>query len=164
MAKAASGVHYKRYRTPLETLLDHPAQHLRPGLSVNALKRVAAVRKRHGRGQAHATGQGKALRTNAVHRLRCGTEEMTMWGKASAKDALAFPHILEIDTADFQIPSAPAATASMTKSKLKGVSPSSPGPSPSSGSSFDWKRPRLRHGSGIHCCEHKARMFQSSRH
>lgn len=49
-----------------------------------------------------------------------------MWGKASAKHALAFPHILEIDTADFHIPSAPAATASMTKSKLKGVSPSSP--------------------------------------
>jgi hypothetical protein len=49
-----------------------------------------------------------------------------MWGKASAKDALAFPHILEIDTADFHIASAPAATASMTQSTRKGVSPSSP--------------------------------------
>src|ERR1700752_4879076 len=51
---------------------------------------------------------------------------MTMCGKASAKDAPAFPHILEIDTADFHIAPAPAATASTTQSKLKGVSPSSP--------------------------------------
>jgi hypothetical protein len=44
--KGRKRVHYKRYRTPLETLLelDHPAKNLRTGLSVNALKRVAAVR------------------------------------------------------------------------------------------------------------------------
>lgn len=44
--KGRKRVHYKRYQTPLETLLelDHPAQYLRTGLSVNALKRVAAVR------------------------------------------------------------------------------------------------------------------------
>jgi hypothetical protein len=44
--KGRKRVHYKRYQTPLETLLelDHPGQYLRPGLSVNALKRVAAVR------------------------------------------------------------------------------------------------------------------------
>ena len=36
---------YKRYQTPLETLslLDNPAQYLRGGLSLNALKRVAAA-------------------------------------------------------------------------------------------------------------------------
>jgi hypothetical protein len=35
---------YKQWRTPLETLLslDRPQQYLRPGLSINALKRVAA--------------------------------------------------------------------------------------------------------------------------
>ena len=36
---------YKQWRTPLETLLalDRPQQYLRPGLSINALKRVAAA-------------------------------------------------------------------------------------------------------------------------
>jgi hypothetical protein len=36
---------YKRYQTPLETLsrLDKPGQYLREGLSINALKRVAAA-------------------------------------------------------------------------------------------------------------------------
>jgi transposase InsO family protein len=36
-------VRYKRYQTPLETLLalEKPAQHLRQGLSINALKRIA---------------------------------------------------------------------------------------------------------------------------
>jgi len=39
-------VRYKRYQTPLETLLalDQPAQYLRQGLSINALKRIAAAR------------------------------------------------------------------------------------------------------------------------
>ena len=38
-------VRYRRYQTPLETLslLDKPAQYLRDGLSMNALKRVAAA-------------------------------------------------------------------------------------------------------------------------
>jgi transposase InsO family protein len=38
-------VRYKRYQTPLETLLglDSPAQYLRQGLSINALKRIAAA-------------------------------------------------------------------------------------------------------------------------
>jgi len=38
-------VRYKRYQTPLETLLklDNPAQYLRRGLSINALKRIAAA-------------------------------------------------------------------------------------------------------------------------
>lgn len=38
-------VTYKRYQTPLETLslLDNPAQYLRDGLSMNALRRVAAA-------------------------------------------------------------------------------------------------------------------------
>lgn len=45
-AKGRKRVRYKRYQTPLETLLglDAPAQYLRPGLSVNALKRIAAAR------------------------------------------------------------------------------------------------------------------------
>jgi transposase InsO family protein len=39
-------VRYKRYQTPLETLLalDKPAQYLRQGLSINTLKRIAAAR------------------------------------------------------------------------------------------------------------------------
>jgi transposase InsO family protein len=39
-------VRYKRYQTPLETLLalDKPAQYLRQGLSINALKRIGAAR------------------------------------------------------------------------------------------------------------------------
>ena len=39
-------VRYKRYQTPLETLLalEKPAQYLRQGLSINALKRIAAAR------------------------------------------------------------------------------------------------------------------------
>ena len=38
-------VRYKRYQTPLETLLalDSPAQYLRPGLSINALRRIGAA-------------------------------------------------------------------------------------------------------------------------
>jgi transposase InsO family protein len=38
-------VRYKRYQTPLETLLalDKPAQYLRQGLSINALKRIAGA-------------------------------------------------------------------------------------------------------------------------
>ena len=43
--KGRKRVSYKRYRTPLETLslLDKPGQYLRQGLSMNALKRVAAA-------------------------------------------------------------------------------------------------------------------------
>jgi transposase InsO family protein len=43
--KGRKRVTYKRYQTPLETLslLDKPAQYLREGLSMNALKRVAAT-------------------------------------------------------------------------------------------------------------------------
>jgi transposase InsO family protein len=43
--KGRKRVSYKRYQTPLETLslLDKPAQYLRNGLSMNALKRVAAA-------------------------------------------------------------------------------------------------------------------------
>ena len=44
--KGRKRVSYKRYQTPLETLslLDKPGQYLRQGLSMNALKRVAAAR------------------------------------------------------------------------------------------------------------------------
>ena len=44
-SKGRKRVRYKEYRTPLETLvaLDQPGQYLRPGLSLNALKRVAAA-------------------------------------------------------------------------------------------------------------------------
>jgi transposase InsO family protein len=43
--KGRKRVSYKRYQTPLETLslLDNPAQYLRHGRSMNALKRVAAA-------------------------------------------------------------------------------------------------------------------------
>lgn len=43
--KGRKRVRYKRYQTPLETLLtlDKPAQYLRPGLSINALKRIGAA-------------------------------------------------------------------------------------------------------------------------
>lgn len=43
--KGRKRVRYKRYQTPLETLslLDKPAKYLRHGLSMNALKRVAAA-------------------------------------------------------------------------------------------------------------------------
>jgi transposase InsO family protein len=43
--KGRKRVRYKRYQTPLETLLalDRPAQYLRQGLSINALKRIAAA-------------------------------------------------------------------------------------------------------------------------
>jgi transposase InsO family protein len=44
-AKGRKRVRYKRYQTPLETLLalDKPAQYLRPGISVNTLKRIAGA-------------------------------------------------------------------------------------------------------------------------
>ena len=44
-AKGRKRIRYRRYQTPLETLLalPNPAQYLRPGLSVNALKRIAAA-------------------------------------------------------------------------------------------------------------------------
>jgi len=43
--KGRKRVRYKRYQTPLETLLslDNPAQYMRDGLSLNALKRIAAA-------------------------------------------------------------------------------------------------------------------------
>src|SRR5271165_2545332 len=43
--KGRKRVSYKRYQTPLETLLllEKPSQYLRDGLSINALKRVAAA-------------------------------------------------------------------------------------------------------------------------
>ena len=43
--KGRKHIRYRRYQTPLETLLalPNPAQYLRPGLSVNALKRIAAA-------------------------------------------------------------------------------------------------------------------------
>ena len=43
--KGRKHIRYRRYQTPLETLslLDKPAQYLRDGLSMNALKRVAAA-------------------------------------------------------------------------------------------------------------------------
>jgi len=43
--KGRKRVCYKRYQTPLETLLllDSPAQYLRDGLSINALKRIGAA-------------------------------------------------------------------------------------------------------------------------
>lgn len=43
--KGRKHIRYKRYQTPLETLslLDRPAQYLRDGLSINALKRVAGA-------------------------------------------------------------------------------------------------------------------------
>ena len=43
--KGRKRVSYKRYQTPLETLslLHKPAQYLRQGLSMSALKRVAAA-------------------------------------------------------------------------------------------------------------------------
>ena len=45
MRKAANRRRYRRYQTPLETLLalPEPAQYLRDGLSVTTLKRIAAV-------------------------------------------------------------------------------------------------------------------------
>ena len=44
-ARGRKRVRYKRYQTPLETLLrlENPAQYLRRGLSLNALKRIAAA-------------------------------------------------------------------------------------------------------------------------
>jgi hypothetical protein len=43
--KGRKRVRYKRYQTPLETLLslDKPAQYMRQGLSINALKRIAGA-------------------------------------------------------------------------------------------------------------------------
>jgi transposase InsO family protein len=43
--KGRKRVHYRRYQTPLETLpaLEKPAQYLRQGLSINALKRIASA-------------------------------------------------------------------------------------------------------------------------
>lgn len=44
--KGRKRIRYRRYQTPLETLLalEKPAQYLRQGLSINALKRIAAAR------------------------------------------------------------------------------------------------------------------------
>ena len=44
--KGRKRIRYKRYQTPLESLLglDKPAQYLRPKLSINALRRIAGAR------------------------------------------------------------------------------------------------------------------------
>ena len=66
-AKGRKRVRYKRYRTPLETLLglDRPAQYLRDGLSVNALQRIAGALSDTG-----AARRMQQAKTNLFEKLR----------------------------------------------------------------------------------------------
>jgi hypothetical protein len=65
-------VRYKRYQTPLETLLalEKPAQYLRQGLSINALKRIAAA-------SATPTRRGPCNRPKASCSNSCGSPRST---------------------------------------------------------------------------------------
>jgi hypothetical protein len=59
---------YRRYQTPLETLLalPNPAQYLRPGLTPAVLQRIAGKPQRHRSGAAHAAGETPTLRAVAA--------------------------------------------------------------------------------------------------
>ena len=65
--KGRKRVRYKRYQTPLETLLalDKPAQYLRQGLSINALKRIAGARS-----DTDAARRMQQAKVNLFDRLR----------------------------------------------------------------------------------------------
>ena len=65
--KGRKRIRYKRYQTPLETLslLDKPGQYLRDGLSMNALKRVAAAI-----GDTDAARRMQQAKTKLFERLR----------------------------------------------------------------------------------------------
>jgi transposase InsO family protein len=86
--KGRKRVRYRRYQTPLETLLalDKPAQFLRQGLSINALKRIAAAlsdTEAARRMQQAKNRLFEKLRLTAWHpRLEQRAEEMTVHGKA----------------------------------------------------------------------------------
>jgi len=80
-------VRYKRYQTPLETLvaLDKPAQYLRQGLSINALKRIAAAlsdtdaaRRMHRPKASCSSGCGSPRRDRGLEQR---AEEMAVHGK-----------------------------------------------------------------------------------
>jgi len=68
---------YRRYQTPLETLLPlpNPAQYLRPGLTPRRLTTHRGNPQRHRSREAHAAGETPTLR--AVARGRGRTVEMT---------------------------------------------------------------------------------------
>jgi len=70
-------------------------------------------------------------------------EEMTVCGRASAKNAPALPQTLEIDTTDSHIPSASTATIYDSEQKQNqntGAFLSNDDNTQPSGSSFNWKR------------------------
>jgi transposase InsO family protein len=62
-AKGRKRRRYRRYQTPLETLLSlpKPQQYLRPGLYVATLKRIAGLMMRYRSRPAHARGQTQPL-------------------------------------------------------------------------------------------------------
>src|SRR5271155_3709719 len=80
-------------------------------------------------GSAHRTEDGRGRR-------KC----------RSMEKPAAFPQTLEIETTDFHIPSAPAATLTAIQKPERSL-PQFACPSLPSGSSFDWKK--LREDSGI---------------
>ena len=69
--KGRKRVRYKRYQTPLETLLalDKPAQYLRQGLSINTLKRIAAALSDTDAARRMQLAKAQALRSTAAHRV-----------------------------------------------------------------------------------------------
>jgi hypothetical protein len=81
-------VSYKRYQTPLETLLllDKPAQYLRDGLSVNALKRIAGALSDTDAARRMQQAKAKMFDKQrlSARQLRPGerAEEMAAHGKA----------------------------------------------------------------------------------
>ena len=69
--KGRKRVRYKRYQTPLETLLelDKPAQYLRQGLSINALKRIAGALSDTDAARRMQQAKSKLFEQAAAHRL-----------------------------------------------------------------------------------------------
>ena len=64
--------HYRRYQTPLETLLalPHPAQYLRQGLTIATLERIAAVRS-----DTEAAQQMQQAKRKLFEQLRSGSAD-----------------------------------------------------------------------------------------
>jgi hypothetical protein len=62
-AKGRKRRRYRRYQTPLETLLSlpHPQQYLRPGLTLATLNRISKTPERHGSRTPDARSQAPAL-------------------------------------------------------------------------------------------------------
>ena len=111
--KGRKRIRYKRYQTPLETLLalDKPAQYLRQGLSINALKRIAGALS-----DTDAARRMQQAKSKLFEKLRL-TAVARGPGRREKRGGRKL--VVEIESADSHIPSAPATTAKLTQNQTR---------------------------------------------